>query len=528
MSNKFYVGQDLVSFSDNGKYKPISRVTLMLDDENCVTAGDDTGKELVATCYTATQAMADALLARFKGYEYQAYNVIAANLNPAAELGDGLTADGHYVTISRMDDDGSGYPSASAPGEAEMEDEYPSAGPMEQKFNRKIAETNSRIIKTAEQIRLEIVGLENAHSELELSLDGLSTRIQDAEGNIAALELTTQGFGVSINDLEGDYAELALTLDGLTVTDSSGTTRVKGSSVETTTLYVDAAHITGTLEVNQINMTGAIQWAYLDTDTQEYINEAWLKSDSAQDDAADAVAAVESVTYTYNETTYIDESKIMAGSVIAGALMGGSVYLLARDESISGVMTIANASTAAYALSLESYSGLRLTAAESAYISAGNMGLYMDVSGSYNLVKLVSCDYFHPEGTASYLGHPSNGMWQAVYSYTSAIQTSDRNLKNSIEVLDERYLRFILWLTPKRYKMNNGTSDRYHIGFIAQEVWEGMELFGIDSLEFAGWVRYINEDGTEILMLRYEEFIGLLSLALQSHELRISKLEERL
>lgn len=271
MSDKHYVGKDLVSFADKGKYKPVSRVTLIIDDENCVTAGDDTGKELVATCYNATQAMADALLARFRGYEYQAYEVAAANLNPAAELGDGLTADGHYVTISRMDDDGSGYPSPSAPGEAELEDEYPSAGPMTQEFNRKIATTNARITKTASDIRLEVTD----------SLNQLSASIT------AELQAITQ----TVTGLNGKYTELQTTVDGVTVTTANedGTKTITLKNGIVTADAIAAGAITadkiaaGAITADSINLAGAITWNDLAPGVQSTINGAYNSGLSASE-----------------------------------------------------------------------------------------------------------------------------------------------------------------------------------------------------------------------------------------------------
>lgn len=120
MSNKYYVGGDITSFSDNGKYKPISRVTLLVDDENSLTAGDDTGMEVIASCPHATQPMVNALLQTMKGYQYQAYEAGAANIDPAAELGDGVTVGGIYSPLSKLSDDGRGYAGISSPGELEM------------------------------------------------------------------------------------------------------------------------------------------------------------------------------------------------------------------------------------------------------------------------------------------------------------------------------------------------------------------------------------------------------------------------
>lgn len=180
MSEKYYVGKDVISFSDNGKYKPISRVTLLVDDENSLTAGDDTGMEVIASCPHATQPMVNALLQAMKGYQYQAYEAGAANIDPAAELGDGVTVGGIYSPLSKLSDDGRGYAGISSPGEAEMEDEYPSKGYITQEFNRKIAETRSAITKTSEEINLKVEGIDGRVSDITQTVDGISLSVTSA------------------------------------------------------------------------------------------------------------------------------------------------------------------------------------------------------------------------------------------------------------------------------------------------------------------------------------------------------------
>ena len=164
MWDKHYVGQDLTGFADNGQFHAVSRVTLVIDDENSVTAGDDTGIELQAECPFATQVMADAVLEQIQGYQYRAYSAEAANVDPAAELGDGVTADGLYSVIARVDDGGTGYPSLSAPGEAELQDEYPVVGPATQEMNRRIesvkkwAEENNHDLQQELEAQMEQAG----------------------------------------------------------------------------------------------------------------------------------------------------------------------------------------------------------------------------------------------------------------------------------------------------------------------------------------------------------------------------------
>ncbi len=219
MSDKFYVGLDLTGFENNGVQRPVSRVTLRVDEERVLTAGDDSGFELAADCPHATQAMVNSILARVRGFQYQMYEASDINIDPAAELGDGITAGGVYAVIARVDDDGSGFPSASAPGEAELEDEYPSGGPMTKEFNRKIAETRSTITKTAEEIRLEVEkvngDLVEMSSSFSVQLQSITSRVQGAEGNISTLTQTANSLQSQITTANGNISSITQTVSSI-------------------------------------------------------------------------------------------------------------------------------------------------------------------------------------------------------------------------------------------------------------------------------------------------------------------------
>ena len=325
MSDKYYVGGDITSFSDNGKYKPISRVTLLVDDENRLTAGDDTGMEVVASCPHATQPMVNTLLQAMKGYQYQAYEAGAANIDPAAELGDGVTVGGIYSPLSKLSDDGRGYAGISSPGEAEMEDEYPAGGYIAQEFNRKIAETRSLITKTGEEIMLKVEGL------------------------------------------DGKYTEVKTTLDGLTVTDASGTTKINGSSIKTDNLYVAAANITGTLTADKIQ-TGSIRVGDL-KDGSNYATKTYVDNNAGLS-ASEVNSAIE---------TYIDET-----SITAEKLRGRYVQLLASSDRQVGQLGI-EYTTTGYGVSIKTdYGGIQLIAGGNVYLAANSdNGGFVTVSDSY-------------------------------------------------------------------------------------------------------------------------------------------------
>lgn len=217
MSDKHFVGLKLTGFEDNGKQRPISRVTLKRDDENAVTAGDDTGVELIADCPHATQAMCNDILRRVKGYSYQAYRADDTNLDPAAELGDGITASGVYSVISRINDDGSGYAGAVAPGDPELEDEFPTDGPLTQEFNRRFGSLRSYINKTASEIQMGVVDdLNELEASFTISLNGIKTQINDLDGNISRVEQKADSYNLNIrNDMKKLETSINVSLEGI-------------------------------------------------------------------------------------------------------------------------------------------------------------------------------------------------------------------------------------------------------------------------------------------------------------------------
>ncbi len=465
MSDKYYVGGDITSFSDNGKYKPISRVTLLVDDENSLTAGDDTGMEVIASCPHATQPMVSALLQTMKGYQYQAYEAGAANIDPAAELGDGVTVGGIYSPLSKLSDDGRGYAGISSPGEAEMEDEYPAEGYITQEFNRKIAETRSTITKTSEEIMLKVKGVDGRVTSLSTSIDGIEANISSLNGSITNIKADINGLRTTVSGkIDGSIAQSMIdqSIDKITLSvssSSSGTTfkiLSNGVVVDSTgsiDLHVDAVNIDGTLTASEIEG---------DTIT--------VRNDNGR-----------RCGYIYPEY----------------------------------------ASTADYKMTLES-KAMELNATSGNLYLSGNNGRSA-LNFDYDFIDCRGD--FAPNADNRYnLGAP-NFVWSTIYCSTNELNGSDRNIKNSIEALPVKYVRMFELVEPKRYKLNSGTSGRYHTGFIAQEVEDAMRACGIDSQEFAGWAAAKLDDGSETYFLRYSEFIPILWAKVREQEARIRRLE---
>lgn len=101
-------------------------------------------------------------------------------------------------------------------------------------------------------------------------------------------------------------------------------------------------------------------------------------------------------------------------------------------------------------------------------------------------------------------------------------QSSDIRLKNSFSVFTENYDIFFDSLQPWLFKMNDGTSGRFHGGFGAQEVVSALESAGLTTQDFAAPCQ--NEE-TGMWSLRYMEFIPLNTWQIQKAKARISELE---
>lgn len=134
------------------------------------------------------------------------------------------------------------------------------------------------------------------------------------------------------------------------------------------------------------------------------------------------------------------------------------------------------------------------------------------------------------ESNNTFVGTDTNKLYlrgPTVYlKQSNAVVTSDRRQKHSIEELPDAYLAMLDKLTPVRFKYTEGTSDRYHVGFIAQDVERALTDSGLSGKDFAGFVD-LDGDGRQ-LGLAYDEFIGLLLHKIRRLETKINAMEEKI
>lgn len=123
------------------------------------------------------------------------------------------------------------------------------------------------------------------------------------------------------------------------------------------------------------------------------------------------------------------------------------------------------------------------------------------------------------DADAKTIGLASNrwnyGYFNTVYNSSGVITTSDRNVKNSFTAFDDRYYNLASMIDLQLFKYNDGTSDRFHSGAVAQEVVEAMAECEI-SLDEYGLVcidtwQDDNGNNYEMYNLRYDELNVLMN-----------------
>lgn len=241
MSDKHYIGKKAQSVDSAPKFDAYYKVVIVVDDETEYSAGDDTGRTLTLENPWGTEKMAQNILASIKGFQYQPYTAQGAILDPAAELGDGVTVNGLYggiysitTTYGRLC-----RAKVAAPSEEELDSEYPYISKSERKIQRKISGISAELSVQADKISAvvtDVSTLKETTASLSVTVGEIEGKVTDLTkegGTIATIQSTlTQQAGeieakVSKTKAGGDAANSF----GWTLTDDSWTIKANGINV---------------------------------------------------------------------------------------------------------------------------------------------------------------------------------------------------------------------------------------------------------------------------------------------------------
>lgn len=195
------------------------------------------------------------------------------------------------------------------------------------------------------------------------------------------------------------------------------------------------------------------------------------------------------------------------------------------------VLIPANASSGTSTVSVPNFSRIYtplLVTAGTVSPASKSYRVYVSGTKMFEITKT-----FVPSFPSAYSLGANAKTWKDVWADNTTIQTSDRRLKTDISYDIDKFLNLFDKLKPVSFKLKNGESGRTHLGLISQDVKEAMDECGIDSKEFAAFVRNVkSEDITNpteedyMYFLRYGEFHALEIKKIQLLEARIKKLED--
>lgn len=492
MSDKLFIGQNAGAISVPPKFDAITKVIIDLDGTNIIEAGTDGGRVFEVSCPYGTQQMANNLLAAMSGYQYQPVTAEEVLTDPALELGDAMTIGGAYSIIAQrnVDFDALMAMELAAPGQEEIESEYPYVSQQQSETDRKIAQTYSEISKTAKEIGLRVQGVENQYAELKVTVDGVTVTGPDGSTMINGGKVTTDELEVNAANIKGQLTASQINTDGLTV---------------------NAANITGSLTVGQLPSNVA-------TDSDIPTRTSDLYNDSGYQTRSGVVSIIDgTVTADYVE----------ALEVAAATLRGRTIYVQNYSGSSVGYISTSSADTGGSAIDINSYGAGRFVANSNLYFSGA--GVVLQLGGGN-----IQCGRSIVASNDNTYNLGSSGIrWANAYVASGVINSSDRNQKTDISYDLSKYDAIFDALKPASFKFIDGTSGRTHTGFISQDVEDSLAPCGLTSLDFATFIKSPKEDkegqvieGEYIYGLRYEEIIALCVKRIQDNDKKIAALEK--
>lgn len=319
----------------------------------------------------------------------------------------------------------------------------------------------------------------DAMSELQSISDGISARLVVADQSILAEVARATA---AENDLDADLSSLRVDIKGITFSVSNGST---------------SSHFTMT------------------------VGDTTITSPEIKFDGV--------VNFINNSLGEVGSTDINGGNITTGIINTDQVQLKGDGGGFTTGIGSSDGTTThgakIYAENLE----------DENYVFVSNAGAIMTVGspGIYGGGSSLSCVNSKITATTKEFIADGNCVVNGTLkSASGTVEKSDRNLKQSISHGLEAYRAFFLALRPATYRFKSGTSGRFHIGFIAQEVEDALTETGLTTQDFAGLVidTYKNENNEEVSEygLRYSDFVALNTEMIQQALQKIEALEKRI
>lgn len=151
-------------------------------------AGDRSGKVLEITNEWGSQAQADAIYRKIRGFRYQPYKAAGTTIDPSVEIGDAVTiADTYGGVFLRATDYRDTTSDLEAPSNEEIEHEFQIQSPTNRQYERFTRSVRSSLSITATKIDAEVEAREEADKAIRATLsvqaDAIKARVEKTVGD---------------------------------------------------------------------------------------------------------------------------------------------------------------------------------------------------------------------------------------------------------------------------------------------------------------------------------------------------------
>lgn len=161
------------------QFDSYSKVIINVDENTQITAGNDYGRTIEIDCPYGTQEMANQILAKLRGFQYQPATATGALLDPAAEMGDGISARDVYFGLYSRERDFSKLMAADigAPYDEEINHEYKFETPQQRKYKREMGDVRATLSIESDRITAEVAQRQADSAEFRSQLSVQATQI---------------------------------------------------------------------------------------------------------------------------------------------------------------------------------------------------------------------------------------------------------------------------------------------------------------------------------------------------------------